>query len=81
MLHILVLLDFQADSLDRKAMQRICNGGSTSIEILDRVFTEYADRTAFGYCKPGSSLYTTVTFAAFWDRVKVQQLPSLSASK
>ena len=79
MLHILILLVLQADRLDREAMQRICNSESTSIEILDRIFKEYAHRTAFGYCKPGGSMYTTMTFAAFWERVKVQQLPFLLA--
>ncbi|BDA45159.1 Carboxylic acid reductase [Coccomyxa sp. Obi] len=56
--------------LDTAAIQRIANSGATSVEILDKLFSEYADRTAFGYCEPGTSAYTNITYAAVWNRVK-----------
>ena len=65
----------QGASLDRSAVESIC-AANTSIEILDSLFRKYADRTAFGYCKPGESQYSTITFRQIWDRVKVQLLPS-----
>ena len=65
----------QGARLDTRAVERICSA-NTSIEILDRLFREYADRTVFGYCKPGETGYSTITFRQIWDRVKVPFLPS-----
>ena len=65
----------QGGRLDTSAVERICSA-NTSIEILDRLFKEYADRTVFGYCKPGETGYSTITFRQIWDRVKVPFLPS-----